>query len=129
MCCEARARSVASPLAALALAAGLGLVSWLAWRQRDDPYRSAAIVVAGGVLVSPHVLGADMVLRAFALVLAGGAKAWHWTGLSVLSLPAAVTHASPVSSALGLGLVALVLWLLARKSEGRFALAGRAQRV
>ena len=94
-------------LAAISLVTGL-VVIWLAWRRREDTSAAAAILVAGGVLASPHALPADLVLVSLALVIWGRANAWDWVILSVGALIAALAPA-PVPVAVGLVVIGRLL--------------------
>ena len=98
-------------LALISLLTGL-VVIWLAWRRRAEVPVAASILVAGGVLASPHALPADLVLVSLALVMWGRASPWDWVILSVGSLVAAVAPA-PVPVAAGL---AVIGWALVRQS-------------
>ena len=94
-------------LALVSLVTGL-VVIWLAWRRRDDMPTAAAILIAGGVLASPHALPADLVLVSLALVVWPRADAWDWVILSVGALIAALAPA-PVPVAVGLVVIARLL--------------------
>jgi hypothetical protein len=101
-------------VAALTLAAIVGVVL-LAWRRRNDFPAASAILVAGGVLAAPHALPADLVLVGVALAIWGQAK-WHdWL---LLSVAAAIAGFSPlpVPSIAG---VLLVGWFFVRFSGWR----------
>jgi hypothetical protein len=92
------ARAVAAAaLTALALAA----VVYLAWRVRDDLRSAAAVLVAGGVLASPHSLPTDMVMVAVALMVYPHPRWYDWLVLSIGTAVAAVTPA-PVPALVGL---------------------------
>ena len=82
----------------LALAA---VVVLLAARRRDEPAVAASILIAGGVLASPHALPADLVLVSLALVMWQRADAWDWVILSAGALIAALAPA-PLPVAVGL---------------------------
>lgn len=94
-------------LAAISLLTGL-VVIWLAWRRRDDFRVAVAILIAGGVLASPHALPADLVLVSLALVVWGRADVWDWLTLSVGALVAALAPA-PVPVAVGLVVIVRLL--------------------
>jgi hypothetical protein len=96
---------------ALSLLALIGILI-LARRVRHDPRAAAAVLVAGGVLVSPHALPADLVLVAVALAIWGEATWAEWLVLSVGAIIAAVVPA-PVPTVVG---VLLVAWLCLRAS-------------
>ena len=110
-------------LAVLALAT-LGLVTWLAWRVRGHAGRAQgaffvtemrpalAILVAGGVLGSPHALPADLVLVAVGLAIWDRATWIEWLALSVGALLAALAPA-PYPTLIG---VVLMLGLSLRIS-------------
>jgi hypothetical protein len=88
----------------------LAAVLWAAWRCRSDFRASAAVIVAGGVLVAPHALPADLVLVAVALAIWGQARWPDWVLLSVGAAIAAVV-APPWPAAVG---VLVVGWLCLR---------------
>jgi arabinofuranan 3-O-arabinosyltransferase len=97
---------------ALVLLSLLALVAVLlvARHVRSNFGSGAAVLIAGGVLVSPHALPADLVLVATGLAVWGEAK-WHdWL---VLSVGAAITVfvPPPVPAVVG---VLLVGWLCLR---------------
>ena len=85
--------------------ATLGLVTWLAWRVRGHAVGAQgaffvtemrpgiAILVAGGVLASPHALPADLVLVAVGLAVWDRAGWIEWLALSVGALLAALAPA------------------------------------
>ncbi|HEV2140195.1 MAG TPA: glycosyltransferase 87 family protein, partial [Candidatus Dormibacteraeota bacterium] len=110
-------------LAVLALSA-LGLVTWLAWRVRGHAGRAQgaffvtemrpgiAILIAGGVLASPHALPADLVLVAVGLAVWDRANWIEWLALSVGALLAALAPA-PYPTLIG---VVLMLGLTFRIS-------------
>jgi len=79
-------------VALLALLA-IALVLFLARLRRDDFQGAAAVLIAGGVLASPHALPADLVLVALALAVWGRARWFDWLGLSVAAAVCAVTPA------------------------------------
>jgi hypothetical protein len=89
----------------LALSAG---VVWLAARRRNETAVAASILIAGGVLASPHALPADLVLVSVALVMWSRADAWDWVILSAGALVAALAPA-PVPVAVGLVVVGRLL--------------------
>ena len=103
---------VVATLVVLALVA----VLWLAYTRRDNLRSAAAILVAGGVAVSPHALPADLVVVALALAVWGEATWFEWLFLSTGALIAAVAPA-PIPAVVGLGLLSAVL--------GRISLARR----
>jgi hypothetical protein len=78
---------------------GVALVVLLA-RNREFP-AAAAVLVAGGVLASPHALAADMVLVALALAVWGQARWFDWLLLSVGTAVAALVPA-PVPVLVGI---------------------------
>jgi glycosyl transferase family 87 len=84
----------------------------LARRAGNDARSAAAVLVAGGVLVSPHALPADLVLVTVALAIWGRATWVEWLVLSVGAIIAAVVPA-PVPTVVG---VLLVGWLCLRMS-------------
>jgi hypothetical protein len=98
-------------VAILSLVALIGVLV-LARRARPDPRAAAAVLVAGGVLVSPHALPADLVLVTVALAIWGQATWADWLVLSVGAIIAAVTPA-PAPTVVG---VLLVAWLCLRAS-------------
>ena len=98
-------------VAALSLLALIGVLV-LARRAGRDPRAAAAVLVAGGVLVSPHALPADLVLVTVALAIWGQATWVDWLVLSVGAIIAAVVPA-PVPTVVG---VLLVTWLCLRVS-------------
>lgn len=72
----------------------VGAVIWLAWRVRADRMRSAtAVLIAGGVLASPHALPPDLVLVAVALAVWGQARWFDWLALSAGALMCALLPA------------------------------------
>jgi len=89
----------------LALAA---VVVLLAARRRDEPAVAASILIAGGVLASPHALPADLVLVSLALVMWQRADAWDWVILSAGALIAALAPA-PLPVAVGLVVIGRLL--------------------
>jgi len=98
-------------VAFLTLVALVGVLA-LARRRRDDLRASAAVLVAGGVLVAPHALPTDLVVVAVALAIWGEAR-WHdWLLLSVGAAIAAFTP-PPVPAIAG---VLVVGWLCLRAS-------------
>ncbi len=96
-------------LAVLTLLAVAAVVA-LAWRQRDDFQAAAAIVIAGGVLASPHALPTDLVLVAVALAVWGRARWFDWLGLSVVALVCALAPV-PVPAVAG---VLAIGWMCLR---------------
>jgi hypothetical protein len=96
-------------VAVLSLLALIGVL-FLARRIKGDLRAAAAVLVAGGVLVSPHALPADMVLVTLALAIWGKATWVEWLVLSVGAIIAAVVPA-PVPTVVG---VLLVAWLCLR---------------
>jgi Glycosyltransferase family 87 len=82
----------------------------LAWRRREDFRSAAAVLVAGGVLASPHALPTDLVVVAVALVIWGEAEWSDWVLLSVGAAIAAIVPA-PWPTPIG---VLLVGWLCLR---------------
>lgn len=87
---------------AVALLSLVALVAVLAMaRRRGADFRSAAVIVAGGVLVAPHALPTDLVLVALALAIWGEARWFDWLLLSAGSAVAALTPA-PVPAMVGL---------------------------
>jgi len=61
----------------------------------------ASILIACGVLASPHALPADLVLISLALVMWPRADAWDWVILSAGAIVAALAPAPvPVAAAL-----------------------------
>jgi glycosyl transferase family 87 len=98
-------------VAILSLVALAGVLA-LARRCRTDFRATAAVLVAGGVLVAPHALPTDLVIVAVALAIWGRAQ-WHdWVLLSAGAAIAAVVPA-PWPTAVG---VLLVGWLCLRAS-------------
>jgi hypothetical protein len=92
-----------SSLQTLALAVltllGIAVVLLLA---RNREFRSAAtVVIAGGVLASPHALAADLVLVAMALAVWGQARWFDWLLLSIGTAIAALVPA-PVPVLVGI---------------------------
>lgn len=94
---------------------GLIVTLGLAWRRRTGPRPALAILVIGGVLVSPHALPSDLVLVAVGLAIWGEATWIEWLALSVITLVAALTPA-PIPAIVG---VLLMLALAAEISLGR----------
>jgi glycosyl transferase family 87 len=94
-------------LAAISLVTGLTVI-WLAWRRRDDTATAASILVAGGILASPHALPADLVLVSLALVMWPRADAWDWVILSAGAVVAALAPA-PMPVVVGLVVIARLL--------------------
>lgn len=101
-------------VAALSLL-GLALTLWLAARRRDELKPAMAILVIGGVLVSPHALPADLVLVAVGLAIWGEATWIEWLVLSAVTLACALAPA-PVPAVLG---VLLMIGLAVEVSLGR----------
>ena len=93
-------------LSLLALVAVLAL----ARRRRSNFRASAAVLVAGGILVAPHALPADLVLVAVALAIWGEAEWQDWVLLSVGAAIAAIVPA-PWPAVVG---VLVVGWLCLR---------------
>jgi Glycosyltransferase family 87 len=98
-------------VAVLSLLALVGVLG-LARRVKGDMRAAAAVLVAGGVLVSPHALPADLVLVTVALAIWGKATWVEWLVLSVGAIIAAVV-AAPMPTVVG---VLLVAWLCLRMS-------------
>jgi len=98
-------------VAFLSLLALIGVL-FLARRIKGDLRAAAAVLVAGGVLVSPHALPADLVLVTVALAIWGKATWAEWLVLSIGAIIAAVVPA-PVPTVVG---VLLVGWLCLRMS-------------
>jgi hypothetical protein len=97
----------------LLTAVAVGVVFWLAWRVRGQKMRPAiGILIAGGVLASPHALAADLVLVALAMAIWGQARWYEWLALSVVALACALV-VPPLPSFLG---ILLIGWLLGRAS-------------
>jgi hypothetical protein len=96
-------------VAVLSLLALIGILV-LARRATPDLRAAAAVLVAGGVLVSPHALPADLVVVTVALAIWGKATWTEWLVLSVGAIIAAVVPA-PVPTVVG---VLLVAWLCLR---------------
>ena len=84
------------------------VVVWLAARRRHELAVAASMLVAGGVLASPHALPADLLLVSVALVIWSRADAWDWLILSAGALVAALAPA-PVPVAAGLVVVGRML--------------------
>jgi hypothetical protein len=98
-------------VAILSLAALIAILA-LAYSRRADFRASAAVLVAGGVLVAPHALPTDLVVVALALAIWGKAE-WHdWLLLSVGAAIAALTP-PPVPAIAG---VLVIGWLCLRAS-------------
>jgi hypothetical protein len=83
-------------LTVLALAAVIAL----AWRCRGDFQAAAAVLIAGGILATPHALPADLVLVAMAMAVWGRARWFEWLGLSITALVCALAPV-PVPTVLG----------------------------
>jgi arabinofuranan 3-O-arabinosyltransferase len=91
----------------------LVVVLLLARRVRSNFRSAAAVIIAGGVLVSPHALPAVLVLVAAGLAVWGEAE-WHdWL---VLSVGAAITVVTPPPLPAVVG-VLLVGWLCLRAAD------------
>jgi hypothetical protein len=91
----------------------IGGVTWLAWRARGQDMRPAiAILVAGGVLASPHALPADLVLVALAMAIWDQARWFEWLGLSIAALVCALAPV-PVPTLVG---VLGIGWICLRMS-------------
>ena len=88
----------------------IALVLGLARRRQDDLPAAAAVVIAGGVLASPHALPADLVLVALALGMWGQARWFDWLALSIGALIAALAPA-PIPALVG---VVLIGWVCLR---------------
>ena len=88
----------------------LAAVLMVARRCRLDFRAAAAVIIAGGVLVAPHALPADLVLVAVALAIWGQARWPDWVLLSVGAAIAAFVPA-PWPAAVG---VLVVGWLCLR---------------
>jgi hypothetical protein len=93
-------------LSVLALAA----VLVVARRCRSDFRAAAAVIIAGGVLVAPHALPADLVLVAVALAIWGQAR---WPDWVVLSVGAAIAAFVPAPWPAAVGVLG-VSWLCLR---------------
>ena len=104
--------TLVKPQLVLPLAAALLLAR--RWRVLGG-WAAAAILVIGGVLVSPHALPADLVLVAVGLAIWGEATWREWLALSVAALIAALTPA-PIPAAVG---VLLILGLTVRISYSK----------
>ena len=91
---------------ALAMSA---VVVWLAARRRDETAIAASILIAGGVLASPHALPADLVLVSVALVMWPRADAWDWV---ILSVGALISALAPAPVPVVVALVVIVRLLL-----------------
>jgi hypothetical protein len=96
-------------VAALSLLALIAILV-LARRGRHDVRAAAAVLIAGGVLVAPHALPADLVLVTVALAIWGKATWVEWLVLSAGAMIAAVVPA-PLPTVVG---VLLVVWLCLR---------------
>jgi hypothetical protein len=96
---------------ALSLLALIGVLM-LARRVMSEARAAVAVLVAGGVLVSPHALPADFVVLTVALAIWGQATWADWLVLSAGAIIAAVVPA-PVPTVVG---VLLVAWLCLRMS-------------
>ncbi len=89
----------------------VGGVIWLARRVRADDMRPAtAVLIAGGVLASPHALPADVVLVALALAVWGQARWFDWLATSAGALMCALLPA-PLPTYVG---VAAIGWCVLR---------------
>jgi hypothetical protein len=97
---------------AVALLSLLALIAVLALarRERHNVRSAAAVLIAGGVLVAPHALPADLVLVAVGLAIWGEAMWADWLLLSAATAIAAVVPA-PLPTVVG---VLLVGWLCLR---------------
>lgn len=82
----------------------------LARRRQTDFRAAAAVLVAGGVLVAPHALPADLVLVAVALAIWGATEWQDWVLLSVGAAIAALVP-PPLPTVIG---VLVVGWLCLR---------------
>jgi len=85
------------------------VVLWLAARRRDETAIAASILIAGGVLASPHALPADLVLVSVALVMWPRADAWDWV---ILSVGALISALAPAPVPVVVALVVIVRLLL-----------------
>ena len=85
------------------------VVLWLAARRRDETAIAASILIAGGVLASPHALPADLVLVSVALVMWPRADAWGWV---ILSVGALISALAPAPVPVVVALVVIVRLLL-----------------
>jgi hypothetical protein len=83
-------------LTVLALAAVIAM----AWRCRGDFQAAAAVLIAGGILATPHALPADLVLVAMAMAVWGRARWFEWLGLSIIALVCALAPV-PIPAVLG----------------------------
>jgi Glycosyltransferase family 87 len=99
-------------VAVLSLVALVAVLA-LAWRRRAEVRPAAAVIVAGGVLVAPHALPADLVLVAVALAIWGEARWYDWLLLSAGAAVAALTPA-PVPAVVG---VVVVGWVCLRAAR------------
>jgi hypothetical protein len=103
------------PSVAVLVALAVAVVVYLAWRRRGDLPAGAAILLAGGVVASPHALPADLVLVAVGLAIWGRASWSDWLLVSIAALVSALTP-PPVPAVFG---VLLAAWLLGRISLSR----------
>jgi hypothetical protein len=88
----------------------LAAVLIVARHRRSDFRAAAAVIVAGGVLVAPHALPADLVLVAVALAIWGQAR---WPDWVLLSVGAAIAAFAPAPWPAAVG-VLVVGWLCLR---------------
>jgi hypothetical protein len=95
-------------VAVLSLSAIVAVVL-LAWRSREDFHSAAALLLAGGVVASPHALPADLVLVGLALAVWGRARWNDWLLLSVGAALAAFLPA-PWPTLAGVLPVAYLCW-------------------
>ena len=96
---------------AVVTAIAVGVVVWLASRAGKENLRpAAAVLIAGGVLASPHALPADLVVVAVALAVWGEARWFDWLALSSGAIICAVAPA-PVPALVGIGVMG---WILLR---------------
>jgi hypothetical protein len=109
---------------AVAILSLVALVAVLAVaRRRGTEFRpAAAVVIAGGVLVAPHALPADLVVVAVAMAIWGEADWKDWLLLSIGAAIAAFTP-PPLPSVAG---VLVVAWVCARAAGFIGSRRGRA---
>jgi len=93
------------------------LAAVLALAVRAGAGRAWPVLVAGGVLVAPHSLPGDLVLVAFAMALAGGARPREWAAFSVAAGIAAVAP-EPWPTLVTLALVGAFLARAAARAPG-----------
>jgi hypothetical protein len=109
--------SISLALELLLLVAGTALVLTLARARRDQGTTAMAILIAGGVLVAPHLQRSDLTVLAASGAVWAGTRWFDWLALSVLGLGAAVLAESPAGSLVATPLVGAALLRFSRRAD------------